>query len=199
MQTQIQTAYPSIKIVFVGDTNVGKTCIVSKYVNGIFTTEGPTIGAAYFTKEIEVDKEKYVLNIWDTAGQECYRYLVPMYYRNASIAILVYDITNKSSFESIQFWIDDIKKVITEDISFVLCGNKNDLEDQRSVTEADVQAFAENLGLPYMETSALTGYGIAKLFDLINNIIETNNIAKKKIEEQNKPKKLDDNGSGCDC
>lgn len=198
---QIQTEHPSVKVVFVGDANVGKTCIISRYVNGTFTTDSPTVGAAYFTKEIEIDNEKYDLNIWDTAGQECYRYLVPMYYRSASVAILVYDITVKSSFDSLDFWMKDIKKVLGGDISFILCGNKYDLEEERVVSEADVQRLAENMGVQFVETSAVSGYGISKLFDSIQKLIEGNNIKKKNIEEdrQNKPKKLDEENEEKNC
>ncbi|EAX92667.1 small GTP-binding protein, putative [Trichomonas vaginalis G3] len=155
-----------VKAILIGDANVGKTCIATKYVNGSFTDKiEPTVGAAYFTKDVVQNNVNIQLNIWDTAGQESYRYLVPMYYRNAQIAIVVYDVTSEHTFKDVNGWIEDVKRNVGDQIIVIVCANKVDAEN-RAVTEFDGQDFAKLNNFIYAETSAVTGQGIDKLFQV---------------------------------
>ena len=153
-----------IKCVFLGDSGVGKTCMLNTYVNGSNEDTLPTIGAAYLSKFIVVDSEKIELMIWDTAGQEMYRGLAPMYYRNAKIAFLIFDISQKKTFDAVSYWAEELHLNAGEDIVIAVCGNKCDLEDKREVSFDTAQEVASSLGATYFETSAKTGAGIERLF-----------------------------------
>ena len=155
-----------IKIIFVGNANVGKTSIATRYVNGTFSENiEPTVGAAYLSKEVEISGNHVTFNIWDTAGQEAYRYLVPMYYRNAQIAVVVFDLTNMSSFQAVGDWINDVRKNVVDDIVILICGNKCDMPE-KNVDFDTIQDFSHNNDLIYVETSAANGTGINKLFEI---------------------------------
>lgn len=158
------TRKEEVKIIVVGEHGVGKSSIVARFITGQFEDLVPTIGAAFLSKDYEVNGRQYLLHIWDTAGQEKYRYLVPMYYRGSKIAIVVYDVTDESSYNTIPSWLDDIKKSIGEDVIVVLCGNKCDL-DHRTILVSDATQQAREWSVPYVETSARTGVGIQKLFE----------------------------------
>ena len=161
-----QTNIP-IKIVLLGQSATGKTCIATRYVKGSFLSSSvSTVGASYLTKTATIDGITYDLNIWDTAGQELYRSLTPMYYRNAHAAIVVFDITNRQSFSAARRWIEELRG--TGENSFVIIvGNKIDLEDARQVSEQDGNALASELHSTYIETSALNGTGIDLLFQRV--------------------------------
>ena len=124
-----------LKVVFLGDSRVGKTCIVGKFVTGnTLETTQPTVGAAFLSKTITVDDKEYKLNVWDTAGQEQYRGMAPIYYRNSKIAIICFDITCSQSYDSVQYWIDQLNSNIDDNITIVICGNKCDLESERQIS-----------------------------------------------------------------
>lgn len=154
-----------VKIVFLGDSGVGKTTIITKYVTGsVPEVTQQTVGAAFFSKSAIIDKKQYNLLIWDTAGQELYRGLAPMYYRNASIAIITFDLTKKSSFDAVTYWLKEIReKSEEENVVIIVCGNKCDLEG-REIENGE--KFAVDNGLLYCETSATTGSGIDRLFQM---------------------------------
>ena len=157
----------SVKLVLLGDSGVGKTSIVTHYVSGNAANNvKPTIGAAFVTKEINVDGNQLELLIWDTAGQEVYRGLAPMYYRSALIAIIVFDVTRSQSYESVSYWIKELKTNVDTNIIILVCGNKTDLEDQRTVDTSSAQAMADQEGALYAETSATTGSGIERMFQM---------------------------------
>lgn len=157
----------SIKIVLLGDSGVGKTSIVARYVSG-FTPDSitPTVGAAFFTKEVNVNGKPVELLIWDTAGQEVYRGLAPMYYRSAKIAIIVFDITSAKSFESVTYWTKELTENVDGSLTIVVCGNKSDLEEARTVTNEAIQIKVDQVNAVYTETSATTGNGIERLFQV---------------------------------
>lgn len=156
----------SLKIVFLGDTLVGKTCIVNKYITGqMLQNVTATIGAAFVTKEVEVGGETYSLAIWDTAGQEMYRGLAPMYYRNADIAVIVFDITKSATYDSIQYWIGELSANCQQKLTIVICGNKSDLEDERQISFHSANAAASENDALYFETSAVSGSGIERMFE----------------------------------
>ena len=155
-----------MKIVLVGDTEVGKTCVLMRLVHKEFTLDTePTIGAAFQNYYMKLDENQTVqLQIWDTAGQEQYKSLAPMYYRAANVAIIFFDLTNETSFKNISLWIDELTQKAPEQISIVICGNKKDLPN-RSVTFHDAKQYAKSIGaVSYRETSAKTGEGIMEMF-----------------------------------
>ncbi|EAX96468.1 small GTP-binding protein, putative [Trichomonas vaginalis G3] len=155
----------AIKIVLLGDSGVGKTSIVSMFVSGAMPeVAAPTVGAAFVTKQFELNNNTFNLFIWDTAGQELYRGLAPMYYRNASIAFIVFDISREVTFNSVAYWIEELRENSTEDVIIVIVGNKNDLE--RNIDMAKCEQFATEHKAIYCETSATTATGIDRIFQL---------------------------------
>ena len=158
------------KIVIIGDQHVGKTSILSKYkYETIEEGYAPTVGIDFITKNVFLEDKTIRLIMWDTAGQERFKSLIPSYLKNAHSIILTYDITSKSSFSSLPKWIEDIKNHVQEGVFFVLCGNKLDLKNKRQVSFEEAEKFAQNHNLTYIETSAISGEGIKKLFDVITH------------------------------
>ncbi|KAL7718707.1 Small GTPase RAB [Entamoeba marina] len=154
-------AQDAVKLCIIGDSGVGKTCISSRLVDGTFKPdEKSTIGASFVTTNIENSK----IVIWDTAGQEKYRSMVGMYYRGASGAIIVYDITNKTTFSDLKAWHTDLMKTATDDIALSIVGNKCDLESARQVTTEEGKEFAAGLNATFMEVSAMSGTNVTELF-----------------------------------
>lgn len=156
------------KIVFMGDSGVGKSSIAERIVNDTFSvgTEA-TIGASYFSKCIIKDKQTYCFNIWDTAGQEKYNCLVPLYYRNSDVAIIVYDITNKKSYDNAIKRIPELRQKSSVS-TIMLIGNKTDLVD-RVITTADTEVFAKENNVLFIETSAKNAFHTK---DLLENMID---------------------------
>lgn len=159
-----------VKLVLLGDTAVGKTCIVQRYVNNDFTDDlNSTIGVSFLMKTVLLGERKVELEIWDTAGQETYRSILPLYYRGAAIVVLVYDITNKESLKQAKWWVRQVKQECDADVVIALVGNKYDLAEQgkRDVTDAEAGKYAESEGFLHIETSAKTNYNIDTLFELV--------------------------------
>lgn len=164
----------SIKLVLLGESSVGKTSIVSRFVNQQFTDlQDSTIGAAYFSKLSMIKGENYRLEIWDTAGQERYHSLAPMYYRGAKGAIVVFDITSANSFEKAKSWISELKLTANMNVQITLVGNKTDLQHRRQVLSDTAKNFAEQEELTYIETSAKNNINIDDIFnETVTNIQE---------------------------
>ena len=186
------------KLIFVGDSGVGKTCIIARFTRGSFDANSPSGSAGFSNKTIEIPELNQSLNldIWDTVGQERFRALTKYFYQGAKMAILVYDITMKESFESLKkFWIKDIKEYTDEDIILAIVGNKADLYDNEDVSEEEVREFAESIGALFRLTSAQNNTGIDELFkDLaIKYLDPDSDIEHKKEEEigQNNTIKID--------
>lgn len=155
-----------IKIVLLGDSGVGKTTIVTKYVTGkIPSISSPTIAAANIRKKVIIENQEIDLLIWDTAGQEIYRGLTTLYYRNANIAIIVFDVTKQSSFDSVGFWIDELRENVGDKIYIVICGNKVDLDEKREIDVDKAEKFALENNAIYTEASGMTGVGIDTVFE----------------------------------
>lgn len=158
------------KIVILGHSGVGKTSMVNRYVRGQFlTSTTATIGAAFMKKTLLVDDWRVVLQIWDTAGQERFRSMAPMYYRGAHAAILVFDATDRESFDKVGSWVDELQSHANTELVLVLVANKSDLVDSSSpsdsvVTFKEGSAFANSINAPFFQTSAKTGKGIEDLF-----------------------------------
>ncbi len=162
------------KFVVVGDSAVGKSCIATRYIHDHFYEfQEPTIGAAFMIKNVTIDDKEIKLEIWDTAGQERYRSLAPMYYRNSNVALVVYDITSKRSFESAKIWVEEIKRKASNNCITVLLGNKYDLENEIKVDENEINNYVEQKKLTHFKVSAKTGLNIENLFNtIINKLIE---------------------------
>lgn len=163
----------SLKVVVVGDSGVGKTCLLLRYVRDVFDPDTqPTLGVEFLTKIIETDKRKIQLQLWDTAGQELFRSVTRGYYRGSAGAFLVFDLTNHDSFEHINRWLTDVKDVARDDVVTILIGNKADLSDKRDVTREEAEAFAQMNKMAYFETSAKTGEQIADAIAACVQVIE---------------------------
>ncbi|ORX65866.1 ras-domain-containing protein [Linderina pennispora] len=150
----------TFKVVLLGESAVGKSSLVTRFVRDQFDPyKESTIGAAFLMKVVPIDNENSAnLHIWDTAGQERYKSLAPMYYRNAAAAIVVYDITQAASFERAKSWVKELQRQAEPGIVIALAGNKTDLSDRRTVE------YAQSFGLLFFETSAKTGDQISGLF-----------------------------------
>lgn len=164
------------KLVLLGDSSVGKSSIVHRFVKDSFDEfRESTIGAAFLSQTIKLkDYNDTVVKfeIWDTAGQERYKSLAPMYYRNANGALVVYDVTQPDSLVKAQNWVDELKsKVGDEDLVICLVGNKLDLCEEegqeRGVDKDDAQSYASDKGLLFHEVSAKTGKGVSNIFQEI--------------------------------
>ena len=195
------TAIP-VKVVLLGQSTVGKTCIATRYVRGTFLQSTiSTVGASYLTKSFTLEKDQFDFNIWDTAGQELYRSLTPMYYRNAHAAFVVFDVTNKPSFTAAEKWIEELREG-NDNVFIILLGNKIDLQDHRVIDEKEGIALADKYEIPYVETSAYTGIGIDKAFQTIIMQIKSNEKLKKKLKPpvnstQKKIENPKEEGKGC--
>jgi small GTP-binding protein len=148
-----------------GESAVGKSSLVLRFIKGQFNEyQESTIGASFTSPVFQVDGDTVKFEIWDTAGQERYHSLAPMYYRGAHAAIIVYDLTNIGSFQKAQSWVDELKKQASQDVVIALVGNKMDLGDKRVIEIAQGQAFADEHGLVFFETSAKSGDNVSQVF-----------------------------------
>ena len=180
------------KLVLIGDSFVGKTNIMSKYLKNEFHEDSKaTVGVEFGSKKFVVDKVNIKAQIWDTAGQERYKSITNAYYKGAKGAFVVYDISKKETFDNINKWIEELKNNGDSDVCILLIGNKCDLEDERQVTQDDALKKAEQFDIAFLETSALQAVNIEKAF---NNMIEQ---ISKKINignDDEKNNKIQENG-----
>ena len=167
---------PSAKVVLVGDAGVGKTCICERLTKDSFIdSNAPTIGAANFSVSIETDRGKIEFNIWDTAGQEKYRSLAPMYFAGSQAAILVFDLTSEQSLTALDSFFDILQQRAPPDCVYVLVGNKSDKTQERTVSREMAENYQSRIGAAfYIETSAMTGEGVQELF---NQLATTSQLA----------------------
>ena len=164
----------SAKIVVLGDMSVGKTSILTRYIKNSFDAfNESTIGAAFFTKTVKSERNEDVnFEIWDTAGQERYDSLLPMYYRNANVILVVFDLNNINSFNNLRTrWLEIINERKSESLIFLI-GNKCDLEE--NISQDDINNFVEeHPGIEYFKVSAKDDTGLTELFQgIVNRIIE---------------------------
>ena len=157
--------YINFKIIIIGDSGVGKSCLLKRAVHDIFDEKyQATLGFEFLCMHFKVNEVKIKLQIWDTCGQETYRSLVQGFYRNTSLGIIVYDINKKETYDEAGFWIKDIRNHIKEEIPLFVAGNKNDLE--RKVPYEDAQLFISSNRIKYFtECSAKTGKNVKELFE----------------------------------
>ena len=193
MQVSRKNAF---RVVLIGDPAVGKTSIVNRLHNDNFNpNEQPTIGSTFVNYLCTFDDTSINLQIWDTAGEEQYRSVGPIYYRRAQAAIVVYDVTIESSFNNIQYWINEFKNASTcSNQDIFLVGNKIDLIEKTVVDENSAKNFATSSNLQFFQTSAKTGEGIVSLFQsvaklcLSKNSLESDfsNLLQEKQPQQSK-------------
>ena len=164
-QNQINPEIPKYKLIFLGDQGVGKSCILNRFMNDTFTEEyQATIGLDFQSKNVQIDNQDIHLLLYDTAGQEKFRSLIPMYTRDANIILLVYEVTSKDSFLHLNHWLNDLTTVKKDEVIFVVVGNKTDLEDKREVSREEGEQFAKDNDYLFAEVSAKTGKGFQDLF-----------------------------------
>mmetsp|Transcript_45093 Transcript_45093/g.52155 ORF Transcript_45093/g.52155 Transcript_45093/m.52155 type:complete len:205 (-) Transcript_45093:66-680(-) len=164
-----------VKLVLVGDSGVGKSNILSRYTRNEFNIESKTtIGVAFEQIHVEIDKRIIRLQIWDTSGQERFEAIVSSYYRRATGALLVYDMTKRSTFESLDTWLKEIRLLAEPNAVIILVGNKSDLKHLRAITKDEGADYAERNGLLFIETSALASENIEEAFaKLASKLFET--------------------------
>ena len=183
----------SCKVVLVGDTGVGQTSIIERYINDKYDeNQKTTLVSSYTFKKIDIKKynKSISLDIWDTAGQEVYRSLSKNFYLNASIGILVYDITRKASFESIRdYWHEQLKTFGEEKMVFDIVGNKTDLFQKEEVPENEARDFAKSINAGFHLVSCKDSVGIKDLFeDCGKKYLEDNDLTKEDSNKKNKNK-----------
>ena len=173
------------KIIIIGDSGVGKSNILGRYLHDEFKEDTKsTVGVEFGSKKMQIENATIKLQIWDTAGQERYRSITSAYYKGAKGALIVYDITRKCTFDNIDKWISDLKLNGDKNICIVILGNKSDLDDKREVSKGDGIKKSEMYKTAFLETSALNGDNIGKAFDeIIEQIIQNN---KSFFEDSNK-------------
>lgn len=152
-------------MVALGFQGVGKTSMIIRYIRKVLCEQvRPTIGAAFFTCVLNMENTRVVLKVWDTAGQEKFRSMAPMYYRNANAALLVFDITQYDTFIAMKDWVTELRKNVQESIVLVVIGNKTDLNEERQVDAEEGRAYATKIGASYHETSVVKNEGIDEVF-----------------------------------
>jgi Ras-related protein Rab-6A len=155
-----------LKLIVVGNQNTGKSCILNRFVNETFDESyQATIGMDFFSKNVSIHGQDVRLILYDTAGQEKYRSLIPMYIRDTQIILLIYDITDRESFNSIPVWLKEVLNVKNTDVIFALIGNKMDLTAKREVSFEEGQKLASNNKFIFQEVSAKSGENFSKLFE----------------------------------
>jgi len=153
------------KLVFLGDQSVGKTSIITRFMYDKFdNVYQATIGIDFLSKTMYLEDRTVRLQLWDTAGQERFRSLIPSYIRDSSVAVVVYDVTNRQSFMNTMRWITEVRTERGSDVIIFLVGNKTDLVDKRQVSIEEGDAKARELGVNFIETSAKAGLNVKALF-----------------------------------
>lgn len=153
------------KYIIIGDMGVGKSCLLHQFTEKKFMADCPhTIGVEFGTRIIEVSNQKIKLQIWDTAGQERFRAVTRSYYRGAAGALMVYDITRRSTYNHLSSWLTDARSLTHPNTVIYLIGNKADLEAQRDVSYEEAKQFADENGLIFLEASAKTGENVEEAF-----------------------------------
>ena len=179
----MNTYSPIYKIILVGDSGVGKTCLLSMYVKGMCGPTIPTIAVEFCTKDIELeDGVKVKVQLWDTAGQERFKSLAMTYYRKAYGILLLFDVTKRSSFIACKNYLEEVRINSDKNCVIYLIGNKIDLSNERQITSNEANNFAKKENIRYIETSAVKNVKVSEVFTSLLNDIYQN----KKEENKNK-------------
>ncbi|CAO3596148.1 unnamed protein product [Absidia cylindrospora] len=195
-----------IKLLLIGDSGVGKSCLLLRFQYSFTPSFITTIGIDFKIRTIELDGKRIKLQIWDTAGQERFRTITTAYYRGAMGILLVYDVTDERSFGNVRNWFSNIEQHANEGVNKILIGNKCDMEEKRVVTKEQGEALANELGIQFMETSAKANIGVEEAFfdlarDIKKRLIDTQQTQQTRQREE---VRLDNNtatnnktGGGC--
>ena len=170
------------KVVVVGDSSVGKTNLIKRFINDTFNKDSKaTVGVEFLSKTYLINQEVFKIEIWDTAGQERYKAITTTYYKGAKGALIVYDITRKETFDSVDRWISELNNSGDKNMTMLLIGNKCDLDSQRQVTKEQGEEKAKAFKVAFLETSASSGENLDVAFEMIMK--EVYNKCKNEIEE----------------
>ncbi len=176
----------NLKLLSLGETGVGKTSIINMYSENIFFgNQLPTIGIDFKTKNLKYKSKDFKILLWDTAGQERFRNITASYYKGGHGVLVVYDITDRESFENLNSWLIEVEKNANKNIFKLLVGNKCDLESDRKVSFQEGKEFAEGNGMKFIETSAKDDLKVYDAFELIASEIIKSNINKEVNEKKN--------------
>ena len=179
-----------LKLIVVGDQSTGKSCLLNRFVNDTFDENyQATIGLDFQSKNVTIHDQDVRLILYDTAGQEKFRSLIPMYIRDAQIILLIYDIANRESFDSIPKWIQEVLDIKNSEAVIALIGNKNDLENERKVSFEEGQKFADGNKYIFQEVSAKNGKNVEKffevqLYDAVYNKFKSEFVKREKMYEE---------------
>jgi len=179
-----------LKILLVGESGVGKSCLLLRFAEGTFSQSFiSTIGVDFKMKKVTLNDRVVKLQVWDTAGQERYRTIVSSFYRGAHGIILTFDVTDINSFLKVRHWLSEIKKNAPDGTRVLLVGNKSDLQSKRMVDAKEAQSFAEKSGLKYMETSAKDGTNVEEVFTTLG--VECLDVVVHQSQEEKKSGTID--------
>eukprot|EP01061_Rhynchopus_euleeides_P011743 TRINITY_DN21304_c0_g1_i1.p1 TRINITY_DN21304_c0_g1~~TRINITY_DN21304_c0_g1_i1.p1 ORF type:complete len:222 (+),score=21.73 TRINITY_DN21304_c0_g1_i1:37-702(+) len=185
--------FQKYKVVFLGDSSVGKTSIITRFMYDTFETSyQSTIGIDFLSKNVKVGNNVLRLQLWDTAGQERFKSMIPSYIRDSKVAVVVYDVTNDESFRQVQEWVDGVRAERGNDIVVVIVGNKIDRpEEERDVSSEAGQRRADELSALFIETSAKTEQNINNLFMKIASTLPAGESAPERASDQQDQQALD--------
>ena len=175
LKTKLDFQY---KILFLGDTSVGKTSLLIRYTDNKFDSDSlPTLGVDVRNKYVSLEQKRIRLDIWDSAGQERFRNLTKNFYHGANAIIFVYDITNKKTFETLKTWLIEAQKDVTNETEMIIVGNKIDLNEKREVNFQTSESLGKKNNIEVFESSAKTGEGVEEMFIyLIKKLFQNKNI-----------------------
>jgi len=191
------------KLLLIGDSGVGKSCLLLRFADDTYTDSYiSTIGVDFKIRTVDLDTKTIKLQIWDTAGQERFRTITSSYYRGAHGIIIVYDITDKESFDNVRQWLFEIDRYASENVCKLLVGNKNDLKSKRAVEYEAAKAFADELSIPFLETSAKNATNVEQAFltmaAQIKNKIQSAPAPKEKpVVNIGQTQKVNKDSTGC--
>lgn len=161
------------KLLLIGDSGVGKSCLLLRFADDTYTNDYiSTIGVDFKIKTVDLEGKTVKLQIWDTAGQERFRTITSSYYRGAHGIIIVYDVTDQESFNNVKTWLQEIDRFGTAGVLKLLVGNKNDLTDKKVVDTEVAKEFADSIGIPFIETSALDSSNVEEAFLIMTKQIK---------------------------
>ena len=190
------------KVVVVGDSGVGKTNLIKRFINDTFNKDSKaTVGVEFLSKTYLINQEVFKIEIWDTAGQERYKSITAAYYKGAKGAMIVYDVTNQTSFDNVDNWANEIKEKAARNINLMIVGNKTDLTDKIVVTSEVATEKANALEIPIMETSALDSTNVKEAFyQLLREMYKSVKDLMKEYEQKQAgtPVEQDSNGVALD-
>ena len=193
------------KIVFMGDLSVGKTAIITRFMYDSFDIQYiATIGIDFLSKTLYLDDRTVRLQLWDTAGQERFRSLIPSYVRDSSVAVIVYDITNRATFLNVSSWIDYVRTERDSNVLIMIVGNKTDNAEERQVSTEEGEEMAKKEKVIFIETSAKLGHNIKALFKKLATSLpgkdnQTIDNSKIELKFQHGENKQNTEGSSCFC